>query len=516
MDNIPRVLIIGSGPSGLVLALALAKNGIQTRIIEKRQEPAPGQRGAGIMVDASPIVPRTLELFGQLGIVDQVLGEAVPVPRIRRYRLSDVTEVVQEIEMSPSTKPSSTTPFPNLLMLGQDRLEKILISALREHGGNVEYGIEMKTLTGSKECVNVKLIHHGPNNSIEEESQYDWVIGADGEKSEVRKRAGLTFDGESRADSLLVGDTSVEGLGPEYVCLSLRPTEKAGLFSFITGGNQVNLSEVGSLQPGNSPRMPCGKIAPLAGNFFSRYTMDVLVPVRDSLSLAWKLNLVVKGLASSELLESYTEERIPVVAEMLNLSTEYLDKALNQCPGEGGEWSRDGALHQLGINYRWSSIVLSDSGCKKTPPIDSYGRVATDVLQPGDRAPDSSGICLVETRATIPLVISRLSDVYKTTHHTVVIFTGVVDAKTVLMELSRYSGVLIQIVAVVPSEGYTSGSLPSTVDFVFTDTDGRVSQTYTEEESGLIIVRPDGMIGAMLRSSSSVHDYFSGIFLLSD
>ncbi|KAG2011729.1 pentachlorophenol 4-monooxygenase [Coprinopsis cinerea AmutBmut pab1-1] len=210
MDNIPRVLIIGSGPSGLVLALALAKNGIQTRIIEKRQEPAPGQRGAGIM-------PRTLELFGQLGIVDQVLGEAVPVPRIRRYRLSDVTEVVQEIEMSPSTKPSSTTPFPNLLMLGQDRLEKILISALREHGGNVEYGIELKTLTGSKECVNVKLIHHGPNNSIEEESQYDWVIGADGEKSEVRKRAGLTFDGESRADSLLVGDTSVEGLGPEYV-----------------------------------------------------------------------------------------------------------------------------------------------------------------------------------------------------------------------------------------------------------------------------------------------------------
>ncbi|KAG2011730.1 pentachlorophenol 4-monooxygenase [Coprinopsis cinerea AmutBmut pab1-1] len=209
--------------------------------------------------------------------------------------------------------------------------------------------------------------------------------------------------------------------------------------------------------------------------------------VQDSLSLAWKLNLVVKGLASSELLESYTEERIPVVAEMLNLSTEYLDKALNQCPGEGGEWSRDGALHQLGINYRWSSIVLSDSGCKKTPPIDSYGRVATDVLQPGDRAPDSSGICLVETRAAIPLVISRLSDVYKTTHHTVVIFTGVVDAKTVLMELSRYSGVLIQTVAVVPSEGSTSGSLPSTVDFVFTDTDGRVSQTYTEEGSGLII-----------------------------
>ncbi|KAG2011731.1 OxyL protein [Coprinopsis cinerea AmutBmut pab1-1] len=78
--------------------------------------------------------------------------------------------------------------------------------------------------------------------------------------------------------------------------------------------------------------------------------------VQDSLNLGWKLALVVKDLAPHSLLGTYTEERLPVISEMLNISTNLLDKAFRG----RSEYIRDENILQLGINYRWSSIVLDE------------------------------------------------------------------------------------------------------------------------------------------------------------
>src|SRR4051812_1597891 len=71
----PTVLIVGAGPTGLELACELARRGVTFRLIEAAPGPQLGSRGKGIQ-------PRTLEVFGDLGIVDRVLANgrmAMPI-----------------------------------------------------------------------------------------------------------------------------------------------------------------------------------------------------------------------------------------------------------------------------------------------------------------------------------------------------------------------------------------------------------------------------------------------------
>ncbi|PPQ78296.1 hypothetical protein CVT25_011755 [Psilocybe cyanescens] len=82
--------------------------------------------------------------------------------------------------------------------------------------------------------------------------------------------------------------------------------------------------------------------------------------VQDSYNLGWKLVLVSKGFSHLDHLKSYTEERIPVVSEMLGLITALLNK-ISQDSTVEDSWKRSSAVNQLGINYRGSSIVLDEA-----------------------------------------------------------------------------------------------------------------------------------------------------------
>ncbi len=73
--------------------------------------------------------------------------------------------------------------------------------------------------------------------------------------------------------------------------------------------------------------------------------------VQDSFNLGWKLALVIKGVSSPSLLESFNEERVPVVTQMLNITSDLLKKTISN---EQSGWNRSGPVKQLGVNYRWS------------------------------------------------------------------------------------------------------------------------------------------------------------------
>jgi len=137
-DILP-VLIAGGGPTGLVLALTLVKNGIRVRIIQKDPQFHAGQRGAGIQ-------PRTLEAYNLLGVLPDVLKEGIPITPIRYYKLPGGIEPLETFYMLPPEDPTPSTPFINAWILGQNKAEEILREHLAQYGCEVELCTELRRL----------------------------------------------------------------------------------------------------------------------------------------------------------------------------------------------------------------------------------------------------------------------------------------------------------------------------------------------------------------------------------
>lgn len=222
--------------------------------------------------------------------------------------------------------------------------------------------------------------------------------------------------------------------------------------------------------------------------------------------------LVHKGLASSSLLSSYESERLPVVAQMLKYTTKLhnetfhdgsLEEAMHR-PKEG---------HQLGVNYRWSSIVLdgrTPEVAGSTEPVekDPYGML-DDKIRAGDRAPDAPQISIVG-KGEATRLFKLTGDCTK--HH-VLLFGGysaatVKDAHSALTPYSQ-AGVA-SLVVVLRSGADIPTQLLDGVEYV-RDDGGHAYRAYDvgEFDPLFVVVRPDGMIGAFAVSVELVEKYFS-------
>ena len=226
------------------------------------------------------------------------------------------------------------------------------------------------------------------------------------------------------------------------------------------------------------------------------------------LNLAWKLSLVYKGHSPATLLDSYTTERLPVIAEMLNITTGMLHNIRNASTIESA-MEREKRLNMLGVNYRTSAIVVDESA--HAEPVSAYGILNEGALVAGDRAPDAPGL--------MPLVTSgadsdtRLFDVFSATYHTVLMFTSDASAGTGILEvLWKYPRDLIRPIIVLPQ-----GSEGATVDqvAVVVDHGGHAYRAYlaVEGEQKVVVVRPDGVVGAIVRDAGGVKIYFDKIFV---
>src|SRR5437763_13216273 len=126
-----NVLIVGAGPTGLVLALSLTKLGVKARIIDKTAE-------AGTTSRALAVQARTLELYRQLDLTDAVIKHGHKVPAVNLW-----------VKGEPATRPSferigsGLTPYPFLHIFPQDQHERLLIERLERPGVSVERGTEM-------------------------------------------------------------------------------------------------------------------------------------------------------------------------------------------------------------------------------------------------------------------------------------------------------------------------------------------------------------------------------------
>ena len=237
---------------------------------------------------------------------------------------------------------------------------------------------------------------------------------------------------------------------------------------------------------------------------------------RKQFNLAWKLALVEKGLAYSSLLATYTEERLPVIAAMIEKSTQLHD-ALRRAQDAG--WNRGSGLHQLGVNYRWSPIVVDDRTPKALGPqnIDPYGSGTDGTLRAGDRAPDAPGLFPVDSCADGDAKPVSLFSIFGPVHHTVLLFSVSHDLTGyILLAVKKFRAGLVKSVSIWPRGAAEprSGCQP---DLAVVDQDGHAFAGYqiSPEKPTIVIVRPDGHVGGIVYGYYSFTKYFNSIFTVS-
>src|SRR6202521_403413 len=125
------VLIIGAGPTGLVLALWLTRLGIRVRIVDKSAEPGTTSRALAVQA-------RTLELYRQVGLADAVVARGRRMTTINLWKTGKHIAHVVFGDMG-----ADLSPFPYALIYPQDEHERLLIDRLADAGVEVERRIEL-------------------------------------------------------------------------------------------------------------------------------------------------------------------------------------------------------------------------------------------------------------------------------------------------------------------------------------------------------------------------------------
>ncbi|KAG2033494.1 FAD binding domain-containing protein [Suillus americanus] len=534
----PPVLVVGAGPAGLVAALTLLQNGIPVRIIDKDPNPRMGQRGPGIM-------PRTLELFNFLN-VQEVNDLGKPCPLIRSYKPGTL-EPATESSLVPNMEPTPAIPFHGGKLIGQQLLDVILRRHLEEFSCSVEMGTELRSAEQSDEGVTAVLAKNGTLETFNAK----WMIGADGAKGVVRKELGLTFLGETRDDfRMVMGDIRLKGVGLDRAywhqfrnlkrVISLRPTDEIGEdgWQFVIFGSDLDLTKVAQSEELIFEVIASAIPTEITFNklvWVSEYRANIRMvnklsegrgfvvggivhsptggqglnsSVQDAFNLGWKLALVEKGLADKSLLETYNAERLPVISEMLEMTTTILNQTLET---GNATVARSPILFMLGINCRFSNIVL-DEFAISGKAINAYGVLDERYLEAGDRAPDAPDMVQVGGGES---GLKTLFGLYRPWYHTVLVFApSHADATPILSALEPYDSSVVRSAVILPSSASVTSVAPP-ADLVLVDQEGHAYSAYLVEsgETKVFVIRPDGMVGAIVHGAEGVKKYFSGIFL---
>ncbi len=338
----PQVLIVGAGPTGLVLALFLARSGVKPRIIDKNS--GPGQASRAMAVQA-----RTLEFYRQLGFGDDVVSKGIQIAVGRMWTHG---HMVAKIKIGDFGK--GLSPYPFVLSFPQDDHERLLIEQLTAAGTSVEWETEMLDLTDAGESVRATL---GTRNGTQQECVAAYLCGCDGARSTVRQALGLGFGGGTYDKTFFVADVRATGeaAADHELSFCLRAHDFLLVFPIRSTGMHRLIGVVPEELKGRG-EIAFDDLRPFAEeqagirveavNWFSTYHVHHRVAehfragrvfvagdaghihspvggqgmntgIGDAVNLAWKLAAVVQGRADGSLLDTYEPERIPFARSLV-------------------------------------------------------------------------------------------------------------------------------------------------------------------------------------------------------
>ena len=497
------VLIVGAGPTGLTLAIELARRGAGVRIVDAAPAPHRESRGKGLQ-------PRTLEVLEDVGVTGRALATGTTRLPFRKY--FDGAHV-NDTDPFADARPTPDAPYERGVLIGQWQVEELLRERLAEFGVGVEPGTEVTGFEQDEDGVTAVLADG-------ERIRAGYLVGCDGGRSRVRRAMGVRFDGTTEeTQSMVVGDVEAEGIGRDAWHqwftsdgggVALCPMPGTNSFQFqaspeLDASGEVLPPTLEGFQrifdrharvPGVTltdptwlsiwrvnvrmvDRMRVGRVLlagdaahvhPIAGG------LGMNTGIQDAYNLGWKLALATAGRAGPGLLDTYEEERLPVAAWTLGVSTELYARVLEAVkePGVGVEAA---APPPMGTGYRWSSLAAPAT----------TGDPA--VLRPGDRAPDAP--CLDASGNPV-----RLFQVYADPRFTLLGFgTEVADA---VGKLGAEHEGLLQVFTV--DDG---GDLR--------DHEGHARRAYGVTDPALVLIRPDNHVALLTRDPAEVTSYLSQI-----
>lgn len=407
------VLVVGAGPSGLVLALWLARSGVPVRLVEKNS--GPGQASRAIVVQA-----RTLEFYRQLGIADEVVNAGI---RIEDIHLREGAHEVTSVPIGGMGE--GVSPYPFALSYPQDDHEKLLGEHVTAAGVTTEWNTELVRFEDHGDRVVATL----KKGDAEETAEFDYLCGADGARSTVRQRLGFGFEGGTYDQMFYVADVEATGAAATdglNICLGaagfliVTPVRSSSRFRLIgiipqelVNGAPVSFEEI---QP-FAERMIGIQVQKV--HWFSTYHVHHRVAehfrrgrvfllgdaghihspaggqgmntgIGDAVNLGWKLAAVAKGEATDVILETYEPERITFAHSLVETTDRVFRAAI--APGKTSEFIRTALVpHLIPFAFGFSAVrslmfgVVSQTRINYEKSELSDGRAGD--LHGGDRLP---------------------------------------------------------------------------------------------------------------------------------
>jgi 2-polyprenyl-6-methoxyphenol hydroxylase-like FAD-dependent oxidoreductase len=331
----PEVVIAGAGPTGLVLALWLRRQGVGVRIIDRTA--APGTTSRALAVQA-----RTLELYRQLDLADAVVARGYRVPAVNLWARG-----TRAARVDFGSIGEHLTPFPFLEIYPQDEHERLLIERLEALGVSVERRKELTGFTDSGSTVRVEL---RTADGKTETAEARYLAGCDGARSTVREGLAMGYAGGTYRQVFYVAD--IEGAGPpingelhadldEADFLAVFPLAGPGRARLIGTVREERAEHPESLRFEDVSQRAIQHLGLVVSkvNWFSTYHLHHRVAahfsrgrvfllgdaahihspvggqgmntgIGDAINLAWKLAAVLGGRADEALLATYEAERI--------------------------------------------------------------------------------------------------------------------------------------------------------------------------------------------------------------
>ncbi len=518
------ILIVGAGPTGLVLAIELARRGVPHLLIDQRPKPMLWDRAAVVKT-------RTLEILAALRLSSEFLARGTAIRGTDFYcsgsrRASFRFQVLD-------------TPFPLMLGLSEGVTEQILTRELERLGGGVKRGVEFIDLEADDKAIRVRVREHGVERTMEPR----WLVGADGFHSKVRDAVGIEFLGHdyerqwgvadvrfanwphepdlaaAMFDPLLIPVPIGGDIWRAYFradpAITAHQTHIARCLEMLAPGATVASSDEPQLFHTHSriaTRFRSGRVL-LAGDAAHACSPieghGMNGGIHDAFNLGWKLALVATGKAPDALLDSYDVER-RAIAKIVCASGDdaeanaakgdpaAIDAAAQNLATAEGQYKAAFGESELGLGYDASPILGPIGPEPLTQTMTAVG------YRVGDAGPLMG-----------PGGATRLHEVIAHTGHTLLLTIGDGDGanldeavKTASQVADRFGSHVKAFV--VARKAPASGPV---ADLLIDATGTAHARLGGGGEPSLCLIRPDGHLGLRLTPPAlpPVEAYFARV-----
>ena len=404
----PQVLVVGAGPTGLLLASELVRRDVDCLLIDVLDVPQEWDR-------ATVVHARSLEIFEALGLVDPFLDHGVRT-RKARFRSDGAVLGALDFELVGGR-------YPFQIGVSEEVTESVLLAHLDALGGAVTRSTRLVGLDQSADAVVATLEHDGERHDV----TASWVVGCDGSHSNVRELAGIAFRGSDLADPWAVFDATIEGWEDDYdICAGfldvppviltplpgrrwrvyLRPQSETSdlveeaapvVRAYMPQASFVDIADPGRFHCHSrvAERFRAGRVL-LAGDAAHACSPaeghGMNTGLQDAFNLGWKLALVSRGVSGAELLDSYEVERRPV-AQLVVDSGDAVEAGQAMTAADDRA-ARDAQIRAM-LNDPQSAHYEAAAHAELDRCYADSGAVLGDAnatFGPGDRLPDGLGV----------------------------------------------------------------------------------------------------------------------------